>query len=718
MALIGKIRKNSWLLIVFIGLGLALFIITSMFVGNQIPFLDSQNSAGSINGEEINWTEFLNAEEALGGRGDIYSQRNSIWNFFVEDAIVKKQADALGFKVSDEELEELQFGTNLSPIVSARFTNPTTRQVDRNQLNQIKDAISSGNINEAYLKFWNHQKKEIVKDKLQSRMNNLVSKSIYTPTWMVEQSHVDQNESASIQFVKIPFEQINDSEIQIEDADLKDYLAANKALYFQNEQTRKLSYVAFDIKPTKDDTTALLADMRLVADQYRTTADSDTLFVEKNRGILDPRYLSRDDVNPNQTLTEAIADPVFNAAIGDVVGPFIDGANVKIAKVVDKRTLPDSAKCRHILIGPPVQQGQILSEAQYVQAEKTIDSLKNLLETGQAEFDSLVINFTTDKASIPNNGVYDWAPTNSYVPEFERVVFQSGEIGKLYSVRTSYGVHLIEPMGRKYIDSNNKVERVQLAVIAKPIIPSETTQDAIILEADDFMANNRTLDNLIKSAADKGYEVQVSNPLTANDFAVSTLGSGNVSRDIVRWAFNGGTSVGDVAPEVFQYQDPVEYYTSKVVVIGLKNIIEEGNPSFESVREEIEPLVFNEKKAEIIKSRISTQDLSSIASSFSTQVDTVPRVTFNSRFVANMGNEPEVLATVFNLSPNSVSEPIVGNTGVFVVQLANKTAAGAPSNIPTIRRQTSQTTQSQIAGSLIQAMKKNANIKDMRSKFY
>ena len=74
MALIGKIRNNSWLLVTFIGLGLALFIVTSMFVGNQNPFFDNQLTLGKIDGSKVDWQEFTIAEDALysNASGDIF----------------------------------------------------------------------------------------------------------------------------------------------------------------------------------------------------------------------------------------------------------------------------------------------------------------------------------------------------------------------------------------------------------------------------------------------------------------------------------------------------------------------------------------------------------------------------------------------------------------------------------------------------------------------
>ena len=60
---------------------------------------------------------------------------------------------------------------------------------------------------------------------------------------MVEQAHVDRSQTAAFNFVKIPFDEIDNADVTVEDADLKSYLNDNKALYYQTEQTRKLDYV-------------------------------------------------------------------------------------------------------------------------------------------------------------------------------------------------------------------------------------------------------------------------------------------------------------------------------------------------------------------------------------------------------------------------------------------------------------------------------------------
>ena len=53
MALIGKIRKNSWILIVMIGLGLGGFIIMDMTSGQQSVFGSGQFTMGEVEGEKL-----------------------------------------------------------------------------------------------------------------------------------------------------------------------------------------------------------------------------------------------------------------------------------------------------------------------------------------------------------------------------------------------------------------------------------------------------------------------------------------------------------------------------------------------------------------------------------------------------------------------------------------------------------------------------------------
>ena len=721
MALIGKIRNNSWLLVTFIGLGLALFIVTSMFVGDQNPFFDNQLTVGSIDGNKVQWQEFTRAEDALysNSSGDIFGRRNELWNFFVEDALVNEEAAALGLSVSDDELEDLQFGNNLSPIITQRFSNPQTRQVDREQLSQIRTLIESGDINPNYMNYWDHQKKEIVKARLQAKLNALVSKSLYTPTWMVEQVGADRNQTADFQYVYIPFDEVDNSEVELSDADYSSYLADNKVKYIQEEETRKIEYIVFDVNPSKEDSVSIRGKLKDLIPQFEV-AENDTIFTENNYGVVDPRYFTKEDTKSADPLTRQPADPlskemmdtVFNAPVGSAVGPFEKEGQYVIVKLLDRRVMPDSAKSRHILINAGTPE-------QFAAAEKTIDSLKTLVETGTNQFDSLAMRFSQDPGSASKGGFYDYVIPNQFVPGYSDLIFFSGKIGNLYVVKSNYGVHLIEPMGRKFIDDNDLTERVKVAIISKPIVPSENTQKTVYNTAQDFMAANRDITAFTAAAADQGYNVEVSLPTKANDYLVGTLESGNTSRDIIRWAFKGGTEVNDVAPEVYSFQDPVEYFDSKYVVAALRSVQASGAPKLANIKEEIEPQVYNMKKAEVISAKISGTDLNSIASSFSTEVDTASNVSFNTSYLVGVQkNEPKVVSAAFNLESGQVSKAVVGENGVYVVKLVNKSTLSTAPNIAQLRRQTSSAAQGQVPRQLIQAMKKNATIKDNRSKFY
>src|SRR3546814_17289263 len=69
------------------------------------------------------------------------------------------------------------------------------------------------------------------------------------------------------------------------------------------------------------------------------------------------------------------------------------------------------------------------------------------------------------------------------VPEFDKAAFES-EIGDIKTVETQYGTHLL-----KVTDQKNTSRAVKIAVIDKPLEPSQATKRAIYANANAFAAS-------------------------------------------------------------------------------------------------------------------------------------------------------------------------------------------------------------------------------------
>ncbi|MEM8907168.1 MAG: peptidylprolyl isomerase [Bacteroidota bacterium] len=707
MALIGKIRKNSWLLVVTIGLALAAFILMDMFSGDKSIFGSSQFTVGSVAGEKVDWNEFNRTEQILYGSsgGDIYSRRASLWNYYIEDALVRKEAEQLGLGVSQKELMDLQFSTDqrrLSPVIAQRFTDPNTRQIDFQRLTSFKQAIENNTLPPETRPFWAHQEKEVIKEGLQGKINNLINKAVYTPTWMAEMTYANEQQRIDFNYVRVPFDEVDDSEIELTDADFKNYLKENQNLYTQEEETRKLDYVVFNVLPSKEDSLKLFEEMQNDLSAFAETSD-DSTFVETRYGTISGIFAKK------STLSSVYADTLFSMNPGEVAGPFQDGNRYVAVKLLGKQVVPDSVRARHILL-------QASTQPQYVQAQATVDSLKNLIESGTHRFDSLAVKFSQGPTGV-SGGDLGFTGLGTMVPPFNDLIFYRAEPGKLYSVVTRFGVHLVEVTDRQYLTNE---EGVKIATLTQNIIPSEETQKLMYDNVLEFVGQNRTLEQLLQSAdADPAISLESTPPLKHNDYFIGALGGGQTSRDIIKWSFEGADGIGEVSPEIYTYQDEVDFYESKYVVAGLSNVQSPGLADLAFIRNDIEPLVRNKKKGELIREKIKGADFASIRSTYSTvEVDTATSVNFVSVSATGLGNEPTVIASAFDMEVNELSNPIIGNSGVYVIQVANKPAAPAPTNLPDARRKASNSNRTQISGLLIDALKKNATIEDYRAKFY
>jgi len=713
MALIGTIRKNSWILVVMIALGVGGFILMDIMTSNGPGQATTRTALGKINGQKLDQQAFEQIYDAMYGNSasDAYGAREALWNFFVEEAIVSQEASKLGLGVSRTELLDLEFGPRPSPLISQRFADPDQPGVlNREQLDYIKNIIQENRVQEAidqgqllptFIPYWKHQEKEIIKERLQTKLNNLVSKGLYTPSWMAEMGFNESSETADFTYVKVPFDEIPNTDVSLSDSDYEAFLKENETKYRVKEEQRRVEYVVFDIVPTVEDSTAAREKISGLLAEFQSTTE-DSSFVLRNAGTIDAAYVKKADLSP------AVADTIMKLAKGSVFGPYIDGGAYKAVKMLDKKIIPDSVRSRHIL-------RQATNPMELAQAQKTIDSLKLLIENGTASFDSLAARFGTD-ATRTKGGDLGYTFAGGMVKPFNDLIFYEAEQGILYTVETQFGIHLVEVTGKKFI---NNTEAVKVAYLQEQLVPSDDTQAAIYDKASGFAFNNRKLSQLEEAAKkDPSLRMETSAGMDRNAFAIGDLGTSGDAREIVRWAFSA--EAGEVSSTVYAFRDPVAYYNNKYVVVGLKDIQKPGLPSVASAKTDIEQLVINRKKAELIKERIKGQDLNAVAATYNVQPDTAYGVTFAQSFVQDLGNEPAVVGTLFTLDSGKTSEPIAGETGVFVLNVSRKNppAGDASVALPQLKMQLTQTARQQIPLGVMTALKNNAKIKDNRAKFY
>jgi peptidyl-prolyl cis-trans isomerase D len=700
MGLITQIRKNgSWIMVILIALGVGGFILMDMTVGQTSVFGSAQPTLGKINGQKIDVRNFTNTESLLGSSADPLVRRNSLWEFMVEEILMKGEADAIGLGISDAELTELQFGNDPSPIVRQRFVDPNTQQLDRAQLNQIRQLIES-NTADAQLKgFWSFQEREVIKDRLQSKLSAMVAKAIYTPTWMAEQTNRDQTTNYSVQYVQVPFDAIDNADVALEDSDFEAYIKENAATLKNDEEKRRIAFVSFDVSASAADSAAYLKSLQDLYAEFDTTAN-DSIFIQQNLGAMDKAYFTKDQLPP------AVADTLLGLSVGTVYGPYLEGNTYQLVKIIDRKIIPDSVRARHILL--PAQDAATLQAAQ-----TRIDSIKKAIEGGGGTFAELAQKFGTD-ATATKGGDLGFAAQGMMVKPFNDLIFFEAEQGKLYSVITEFGVHLVEVTDKKFTE--NKVG-LRVALLSKAIFPSEETRNNRYDEVLTFLSKARTLEVLRKEATSRKLTLETAPAVGVNDVAVGSLGTSQQSRDIIKWAFE--SAKGSVSSSVYVFSDAVNNYDNRYVVAALEGIQKKGLPEVADVRSSIEPLVINRKKGEMIQQKIKGKDLNGAATAYGVQVQSLENVTFASTFLPNnIGNEPKFLGYMAGLAAGKTSVPFTGNSGVFMVKVLQKSGPQPMTNLPDLRNTLSSGAKSQATVTLMESMRKNAKIQDRRARFF
>jgi peptidyl-prolyl cis-trans isomerase D len=711
MSIIQSIRdKAAWIIIGAIALALIAFVVQDAFRNNRL-FSGSANFIGKINGQKVDAVEFekrfTQAETQYRNAGypmnDMLRQniRESLWNEYVSNAIMGERYERLGIMVTDRELEDMLFGANPPQDLRQQFTDPKTGIYDANAAYQQIQALRKQKNSPMYQSFFNQYLPALAESRQKEKFVSLISNTAYVPKWLVEKLNVENSQLASISFVNTPFTTIPDSAVKVSDDDIKEFVKNHPEEYRQ-EKSRSIDYVLFDAAPTAADSNAVLQQIEALKNEFATTQDVQGFLTRNSSEV--PFY---DGFTLKSRIQVPNADVIVNLAEGQVYGPYLDGGNFTLARMIEKRSMPDSVKVRHILIKTGEQGQQVIPDSV---ARKRIDSIATAIQGG-ANFDSMVVKFSDDQGSKDKGGVYEFSSTQfgTISREFADVAF-FGRVGDKKTVKVSNqqysGFHYIEVLSQRNFEPAFKI-----AYLSRPILPSDETVSTANGLAAQFAAESRNRKQFEENATKRRLNKFSAADIKPLESMITGVGA---SREMVRWIFNA--EVGDVANSPFQVAD-------KFVVPVVTAAFEEGLMPVEVARPIVAPIIMNQKKADLIIKKIgNASTLEAVAQATGQQVSRADSVMWSSPFIANVGQELRVVGAAFNKANlQKLSEPIPGNGGVFVIKTENVSAIANP-NFDASQQQMSLQQYHQRALSdprlILDILKKGAKIIDNRHKFF
>lgn len=704
MAVLNKIRQRSLFLILIIALALFSFVLADLFKNSDALTAKSQNIVATINGKDITREDFLQKVEAAqrqaGPNATNTQVMNRVWDQEVRQAVMETQFVELGISVEKDQMRDL---LKTALATSPEFLNEAGL-FDENKMNEyianLKETSAAG------YDSWINYEKQLASNALNQNYFNMVKAGLTGTLAEGELEHKFEGNKVDIKYVQVAYSTISDSTVQVSKSDISKYINENKK-QFEVEASRDIRFIEFKEEASIEDENAIKAELdtyvngRLVDETGRKDTIVAFSKVKNNEEYInaiagsdlkfDERFIFK------SILPTEVADDIYNLNEGEVFGPYKDNGFFKVSKVVAVKQIPDSAKVRHILLpyigAQSADQTITRTEAE---AKATADSLLTVIKGNRSKFPELVTAFSSDRGSLANEGRYDWHPYNSMVPEFNDFEFE-GKTGDLGVVKTVFGFHIIEIEGQK-----DKKKAIQVGTIARKIEPSETTSDQVFRDASNFEINAGKGD-FESLAKESNYTVRPVNGIKVLDESIPGVGN---QRPIVRWSFEGDLEVGAIK----RFNVPGGYVIAQLVAKH-----EEGLMSVEDATARVLPLVRKEKKAQIIKDRISASNLEDVAAAEKTSVRTATGVNMKNPTISGAGREPLVVGAAFGLNEGETSNLIEGVKGVYMVQVTKVTPAVELDSYQAAANRVEQQKSSVVNTKLYNALKDAAEIEDNRA---
>lgn len=692
MSIIQNIReKGAWIIFTIIVIALIAFVLQDG-IGKQGNTAISE--LGKVNGVTIQKTDF---EEKVEIQVQNYASQGVkreqiigfLWNQEVDRILYKTEEKKLGISVGTKELSDVLFGTE-SPF-KQEFTDPTTGEFKVNDAKQAIAQVKKGKNQDQINQIEKMYIEPSIENRLRNKYQALVVKGVQVPSWMIQKQYSELNSIANINIVGIPYASISDSTIKISDDEVANYIKENAAAFQVEEASKNISFVGFSAAPTSADSTTVLNAINALKEEFQAAPDA-AVFLNKAGSDL-PFYNS---YISGKSLQVPNKDAIIASGVGNVYGPYIDGKNYTIAKVIGVKQWPDSASVRHILVATAGQNGQIVRDDS--SAKKIIDSIRTAI-AGGVSFDALVQKYSDDAGSKANGGKYDMFAQGQMVGPFNDFSFDNA-VGTKGVVKTDFGYHYIE-----VLKQTPRSPAYKIAYLSKAILPSNETIGVASAAAAAFASASKDVKTFNEEAVKLNKQAFPATGIKAMDYEIPGMGE---SRTLVRWIYEKNINA---------VSEPIEVGDNYFVAV-ITGEDKAGLASVVSARPQVEGILRDQKKAIQIKQNFKGNTIEEIAASAKTIVQPADSINFNYSLIPGIGNEPKLVGAAFNKTLlNKPSAPISGNAGVFVISVKSQGAKAATQDLTNFEAELVNRTRSVLYRTNI-GLKKIAKIEDNRTKVY
>ena len=702
MAVLGNLRKNSFVLISVIGMALFAFVIAGVFDGKGYS---SQEPIGLVDDEKISIEEFRNQVDFLETSYNLSGMMavNNVWDQTVRNSVLNKQFDLSGVSSGRDHIEFI-IAQNPKFNSDPMFLNDagifeTEKFVDF--IVELKTTSSQS------YEQWQKQESIFESQSNEKIYFDLIKAGINYSFKDGEYEYLLQNDRVDIEYVQIPYSSVPDSIIKLKNSEVEKFIKSNES-DFKVEASRNIEYVLFEEKPSledENDTKKILQEFLIEKTEYNNvskleetspsllTAKNLTEFINQYSEIkFDSIYLPKGSLPTNE------ANILFNLNKDQTYGPYLDGEYFKISRMLDRKT-GGNVRASHILISyEGSQRASSQINRSKSEAKKEANRILKLVRKNPDSFSALAFEFS-DGPSKSSGGDLGFFQENQMAKPFNDFVFSKRE-GSIGLVETDFGFHVINVVAKEDI--------VLLASVAIKNIPSDETSDKTFNMATKFEINLSKNNNLNTLAKENNYEIKIASGIKILDDNLPGLTN---QRRLVQWLFTDEVKIDSYKR--------FDLSNGGYLIAQVKAIKQDGLSSVQDASFTAVPKVRNQKKAQlIIKQNKSFQSLDELASANNSEIKKALALNQKNATISGAGREPLLVGYAFGLKINEISDFIIGENGVYKIKVLKNNKSSNLENYSSYTNQLLVPSRSNVLSNVFQAAKESSEIIDNRSIYY